>query len=349
MFKRQLVRYDVVTGKRQVLVADTGTLTALPAVSPDGKRVAVARLFNRAKKDPDSLVSPAPDKLVVIVYDLEGKELHRSPELVWRKEGNYEAGCTEGATALSWGPKGNEDKLAIFELSWEALHPELTSGVWGLADLKTKRLAVRTDTPFPLPYPTICLRPDAGGFLVRDGVSNPESIAFVDWEGNKHPIAMKKAKKEGLEKGPFAGTPKWEGNTFVGNVPIDDEQYDVRIDTEKLVGVFEQNRGAGRQSVGGWYAFPDGGATAQVIAFEEVNKGVKQTCFRLEVGKPGEKSQVIVDKMENLSVFFPAPKKKLVATRVVKEMDTSKAFVSEKILLFNSEGKLVKEIVEPDK
>jgi Tol biopolymer transport system component len=79
--KQQLLRYDVATGKTQVLVADTGTKTLSPAVSPDGKRIAVARLHGKGKER-DGVLEAGPDTLEIVVFDLDGKELHRFPEVV---------------------------------------------------------------------------------------------------------------------------------------------------------------------------------------------------------------------------------------------------------------------------
>src|SRR5437660_11025954 len=73
---RRLVHYDVTTGKRNVLVAQMPARTPWPAVSPDGKHVAVARLLKAAGQK-------KADALQVILYDLKGKEVRRSPEFPW--------------------------------------------------------------------------------------------------------------------------------------------------------------------------------------------------------------------------------------------------------------------------
>jgi hypothetical protein len=340
----RLVRYDVTTEKRQVLVADTGTKTTLPALNPEGKRVAVARLLGQSKVR-DAGVEVGLDTLEVIVYDLDGKELQHSPQAVWRKDGLYgrkggHISNPDGYTVLLWGPKGNEDKLAIFE-------PFIGDSKWGLYDLKTERLeVVRPGRPFS-PSPAA----GAGGFLVYDDI-HPTSIAFVDWEGKEHPITMKRLDKKDLEKASLSDTPweQWEGKTFVGKLP----PYLVRIDTEKRVGVFEQNPGdnvpAEKESVAKEYAFPEGGARARIISFGEKDSGVIKTYYRLEVIKPGDKkSQVILDKRGNNVSLIPAPNKKLLAIRIATVSDDRKTDVSDKILLLNSEGKVVKEIIEADK
>ena len=93
----QLVRYDVSTGKSRVLTTEDMS-TILPAVSPDGKRIAIARLPSTREKWSNS----SRGILQVIVYDLEGKELQRSPELTWSREWGD---TNEGYAELYWGPK----------------------------------------------------------------------------------------------------------------------------------------------------------------------------------------------------------------------------------------------------
>src|SRR5262245_22649580 len=82
----RLVHYDVTTGKRTVLVAQMPAHTPWPAVSPDGKHIAVARLVtDRGPRQPN--------RVQVILYDLKGKEVRRSAEFPWgpaREKGEKE-------------------------------------------------------------------------------------------------------------------------------------------------------------------------------------------------------------------------------------------------------------------
>src|SRR5262249_44661675 len=48
----QLLHYDLTRGEQKVLVADTKAPTFWPAVSPDGKRIAVARVEIKEDKGP---------------------------------------------------------------------------------------------------------------------------------------------------------------------------------------------------------------------------------------------------------------------------------------------------------
>lgn len=65
----RLVRYDIKSKKRTVLVENTNTETLLPGVSPDGKKVAVAlSKVSYTKGSPN-----IPKTFQVILYDPEGK------------------------------------------------------------------------------------------------------------------------------------------------------------------------------------------------------------------------------------------------------------------------------------
>jgi hypothetical protein len=203
--KRELVRYDVATGQRQVLVADTRTTTVSPAVSPDGKRIAVARLVGKTKIR-EGVVLRGPDLLEVVVYDLDGKESHRSPEVVWRKEGRYHdpSDGRDPRVELLWAPK--HERLLIAE----TLAAGYTVGIF---DLQTNGLVMAPIEPVN----RFAIRPDGHGFVVFDP---QKRVAFIDWQGRTHEIAMK---REVLEKwhpgdGISLGPPsfQWKGNTFTG-------------------------------------------------------------------------------------------------------------------------------------
>jgi Tol biopolymer transport system component len=75
----QLVHYDVAKGERRVLVEKMSASTFWPAVSPDGKKVAVARLVRDADQSKTQTMQ-------VFMYDLQGKEIQRSTEFPWTKE-----------------------------------------------------------------------------------------------------------------------------------------------------------------------------------------------------------------------------------------------------------------------
>ncbi len=144
----QLSLFDLSSRKEQVLVKKTESSTVWPAVSPDGKQVATARVVRE---------KGVPEKMQIIIYDLKGKEQHRSPELVWReppKTSNNGAGPTNGVgpTGLFWKPEGT--RLVVYDF-W---------GTTGIYDVGQKRMTLLPG--HPLVFATSSVRPDGKGFLI---------------------------------------------------------------------------------------------------------------------------------------------------------------------------------------
>jgi len=96
----RLVHYDLKKKARRVIVNDTGTRTTWPAVSPDGKQVAVARW---------TAIPGKASQLQVILYNLDGKEAHRSRAYAWRPLETQKVEL--GPTHLFWG---RADKLLVW-------------------------------------------------------------------------------------------------------------------------------------------------------------------------------------------------------------------------------------------
>ena len=72
----RLLHYDLAEGKPKVLVADTGAPTLWPAISPDGQKIAVAKV---------SLEGKDRATVQVILYGRDGKELKVDVKLEQRK------------------------------------------------------------------------------------------------------------------------------------------------------------------------------------------------------------------------------------------------------------------------
>src|SRR5260370_9706005 len=78
---------------------DTEIATLCPAVSPDGKHVAVARLVHEKGK---------PDVLQVIIYGMNGKVTRRSSPFLYSEAGVSDKKKDLEDTILFWGPFDNQ-------------------------------------------------------------------------------------------------------------------------------------------------------------------------------------------------------------------------------------------------
>src|SRR5262245_605828 len=91
---QRLVHFDLATNKQQVLVSDTKCQTARAAVSPDGKRIAVARINH---------LENIRDQWQVLIFDLKGNLVQKSG--VFTQEGFVKDETRLRQTSeLYWGP-----------------------------------------------------------------------------------------------------------------------------------------------------------------------------------------------------------------------------------------------------
>ena len=92
----QLSLFDLSTRKEQVLVKKTESSTLWPAVSPDGKQVATARVVR--EKD-------VPEKMQIIIYDLKGRKASLPRARLVRAAGDFEH--RHGSNRPVLEPRGN--------------------------------------------------------------------------------------------------------------------------------------------------------------------------------------------------------------------------------------------------
>src|SRR5262249_11346108 len=146
--------------------------TPWPAVSPDGRHIAVARLT----RHPDQ---QKPDTMQVILYDLKGKEARRSSEFTWalaREKASKERLNTGVFLAARAG------RLIVQDY-------EADPGRTGIYDLARDRMIVLQRSPCA--FGGTPVRPDGKGFLlVRDRGPGPTEVFLVDWEGKPRPVRM---------------------------------------------------------------------------------------------------------------------------------------------------------------
>ncbi len=171
----RLIHYDLKT-KSTRIIAKAETSTIQPALSPNGRQIAVARL---------KLEKGNQTTLQVVVYDLAGKEIQRSKLFEWGGVPKYdtEVGGIQKYSQLFWAPRENKVLLCANNRS-------------GIYDLGKHEL-VMLGHARPSIFGTTPVRPDGKGFLLVKGDPGflepgvrSEALAFVDWEGKESGIAM---------------------------------------------------------------------------------------------------------------------------------------------------------------
>jgi hypothetical protein len=176
----QLLHYDLTRGQQKVLVADTKAPTFWPAVSPDGKRIAVAHVNIKEDKGPATVQ--------LIIYDRDGKEVQRSKAFPWLDKTESQANDkTKAFPQLFWAPR---DQGIIIN---DAANVNV-----GIYDAKADRL-INLKEGWLLNFLGGPIRPDGAGFLVMHntkgflGTSNNNAdraprFALVGWDGKEKAI-----------------------------------------------------------------------------------------------------------------------------------------------------------------
>jgi hypothetical protein len=305
--KMQLRLFTLKTKKSRVLVADVGG-PAWPAVSADGKRIAVlVKEDKRDKKDERKYHV----WLTLSIFDRDGKLVHRSKPMRWRE---YLVGGLlppdGGLAQVAWSPKG--DRLLLFQCDRTALY-----------DLKTHKL-------LPLKGGLVTIgnspvRPDGKGFLTESAVG----FAFVDWDGKERrikggqPREKRTDQEAGDEKRTDYGTEDyhWQFPTHwkgaVALIHSEHGKLDGRIDTDKLTWELPKEAPRLPRTKDGWdicdsYSFPRG---VTVRAAFDARHGWAGPC-RLELLRPGTKTpEVLAKGLPRLQSFkfFPSPDGKWLA------------------------------------
>jgi len=304
-----LTRFDVATKKRTVVVEDTKTMTLWPAVSPDGKQIAVARWWTEKGKR---------DTLQVIIYDLEGKAVKRSKVFPWVESKKDKSELD--MTFLAWGTRGQV-------LVWAK-----DTAIYDVARDKIEKLPGGMAFPGSSNNP---VRPDGKGFLALMG-DKPSHLAFVDWAG-------KETKIEGdLPEGddfPWGYTLTWQKDVAV----LSGRAATLRVDTDKKklkkeASTFPKLLPGAEGKVEAAFAFPNSKHVVCVFRREKADPARPNERDSIELQNPAaETRKVIVPTCDvSQAIFFPSPDRKKVVLRyqegVVK---------NERILVIDETGKVL--------
>jgi hypothetical protein len=198
----QVRHYDLAKRKVRVVVEDTQAPTYWPAVSPDGKQIAVGRVAYFVDGDAHTMQ--------IIRYDFNGKELHRSPGLPWHTP-DFKGPI--GTTSLFWSPLG--DKILVTDTN-----EKIPRGI-AIYDLATERL-------IPLKGHFLVV---AGTPVRRDGkfflMWNYDGISLVSMDGKEERIGVIGDGKRGILVS--SAITRWQGDVAIVNQP----RVQLRIDTVK--------------------------------------------------------------------------------------------------------------------
>ena len=298
---QQLVHYDIASGQRRVLVAKLPAATAWPALSADGKQIAVARLVRDKNQ-------PAKQIMQLILYDREGEEIHRSPEIVWTttgKESNEELVLTN----VYWAP--STGRLLVNDFEGDC-------GNTGIYDPVTKKM-VATMEGIPAPFGGTPIRSDGKGFILACKRGNsPATLSFVDLDGKAQPIDMKPEAVDNDDKSnavtfPWSASSQWNGNEAV----VTYRMFRIRIDTAKRTGNIEKLAAEdavveGKEIVQ-QFAFPGGGKLRVLIEDQPSTK------YTAEFVK-GAKEVKAIKIQDKAFIMCPSPNQKWVVLRSMSDM-----------------------------
>jgi hypothetical protein len=320
----KLVHYDVAKGEQHVLVEDTGAGTLWPALSPDGQRIAVAKLtLTKGQKT---------TKLQVILYSRAGKELERSKVFDWvelEKPAPTEAE-TSMLPQLFWAPQGN--KIIVHTSGADQ------GGYTAIYDVKADRLIHAGEAQL-LTFGSTPVRPDGAGFLVmknmhwpnwwekKAGEADPDpQFAFVDWQGKEKALkppaflldadALKKEKDANKLGGllwPAFYESGWQGDVAQVSWNVDRLRY-LTSKGEAVLESIKAEKTKDGALVMRQYQFPGGGPRLRVVVTKwDDQKPENAGPARLEVLKAGQQEPQVILEDIMPCVLIPAPNGKRVA------------------------------------
>ena len=308
----QLARYDL-TRKASKVICETGTKTPWPAISRDGKRIAVAKRERVLTEGSDVVTL----RTQVIIYDIDGTEQKRSSiHIVVKRDVPAKATITTiEETALNWS--GPPDKILIAD-----------AGIFDC--VRDKWINIRA---LFSPWNNTPVRPDGKGFL---GFSN-KSFVFVDWDGW---ITEFKDMPEDPVKDVVSF--EWQKNT----ARISDKNGVHEFNTDAMKYVFRNDPprfdGDGELT---WVNTFSGTELKLAVFHTKTKKGTEDiSLFRLDAVIPSAKKRrtLIDDSAINLGglSFFPSPDGEMVAIRFCQ----SGFYDRETILVVNRAGETLKTI-----
>lgn len=166
----RLVAYDIASREQRVILTDPAAKSTLqPAVSTDGKRVALAELETKQKQA----------FLKILITDLRGGSRVRSNVIRFAEFTGNDLRCS---THVFWSPDGR--KLLVHSVGFANGGRGFRASA--IFDVATQKCTIWPDEE-PVYIRQSPLRPDGKGFLVFK--HKPLGHAWVDWNGDHHSIS----------------------------------------------------------------------------------------------------------------------------------------------------------------
>jgi hypothetical protein len=307
----RVVLYDLAHKERHVVEDNTNSQTTWPAVSPDGKLIAVARAVRDG-------VEPATMEIALLNRD--GDEVKTSKEFPWLPADKNAKGKRTYAAALLWS--GAAKRMVVF-----------SEGKTGIYD-PDKDALVLLENVVPVPLGNAALRPDGKGFLALITGGERTEIAFVDWDGKRHTIDRGDKELKAAEL-------VWDKDTAQLTGP----GGALDLDTAKLTAAFRPAEKLELLPADGelklLHRFPDGKTSVCVYEWVEKSQTSRDiTHQRVEVQRLGEKKRDILERRtRGIMTLFPSPDRNLVAVRYRPEGSPRQV-----IAVIDASGRVVHEI-----
>jgi hypothetical protein len=285
----ELVHFDLVTKKQRTIVTDEKIEHQYwPAISPDGKSLAVARLGHDKDKG---------YTLQILFHNLNGKTKKLS------KAFSLPQAAKE--SSLFWGPP---EDIIVVSVSEDQLR------MVGIYDVKNDTLKILKDA-LPCLFAGRPARPDGKGFVVTKWKGQScLGLSFVDSDGKERPIAMNPPienyqDKERMLQCPYFFTSSWDGAKAL----ISTSKDRFEIDTDKLLCKFDSfdlGKPNDENLICQQFLFPGSQNVVRILDCKGANK------HRLEFLDAHQKRILTLmenDKHDGPVVLFPSPNGKLVA------------------------------------